>query len=275
MTDEQRSQTGKGVQPEGAASSEFRRSRKWFFKTHPDHPLPGFSRSPEIMTMTPDLTDLSRRKLLTDGATAIAGSSLVGSTSLAATAGAESGTASKKPSGVDWPAHRKQLERRWLDLLGDFPKETQEQQRPVHFHQEIPSLHRRPNSADPGGHNLPGVAQRNSFAWFDRWLGGTLVELSTGTTTMKRHFLGDQDAGSARAAPTKRRRGSPERPWTMRSIAKSSCTFFPSRAGKPHRRDRRKWKYAGSRSKCRRWKKNPPPIRPEIERPRPPVSARR
>ena len=27
----------------------------------------------------------------------------------------------------------------------------------------------------PGGHGWPGVAQRNSFAWFDRWLGRTMV----------------------------------------------------------------------------------------------------
>ncbi len=27
----------------------------------------------------------------------------------------------------------------------------------------------------PGGHAYPGVARRNSFAWFDRWLGRTMV----------------------------------------------------------------------------------------------------
>lgn len=57
----------------------------------------------------------SRRHLLAAGIPAIAGA-------LACTAPREATSA--EPAGIPWPTRRKSIERAWLDLLGDFPRQA-------------------------------------------------------------------------------------------------------------------------------------------------------
>ena len=63
---------------------------------------------------------LTRRELLTAGLPALAATVLPPNTALAA---AMPPAVSPLATGKAWPARRKQIERAWLDLLGDFPTE--------------------------------------------------------------------------------------------------------------------------------------------------------
>lgn len=63
---------------------------------------------------------ITRRKWLSGGAPALAAAALTSATG--ASPARESQTAPPHP-GPEWPSRRKEIERAWLDLLGDFPRE--------------------------------------------------------------------------------------------------------------------------------------------------------
>jgi dienelactone hydrolase len=68
--------------------------------------------------------NLTRRELLTAGLPALAATVMAPAIAPAATtppAGAKAPAPAPVPIGKAWPAHRKKVERAWLDLLGDFP----------------------------------------------------------------------------------------------------------------------------------------------------------
>lgn len=65
--------------------------------------------------------NLSRRELLSVGIPAFAGAVLA-SGEAKGTVGASPVT-KEAPTGKNWPARRKKIERAWLDLLGEFPRE--------------------------------------------------------------------------------------------------------------------------------------------------------
>ncbi len=90
-----------------------------------------------------------------------------------------------------WPERRKEVERRWLKLLGDFPTEIpalRPEMTEVAKEDGVTRYHVsfQTEADDRGtawllelvllsdGHGYPGVARRLTFAWFDRWLGRKL-----------------------------------------------------------------------------------------------------